>query len=132
MVTDHGTGLFHTEDLALRLSGEPPEAVDTPGFPHNLLADERGESPLVSVEDEEGELLVAALFTSPERAGAFRDKASHLELPGSLGTIEDADGLRRHALIARRTGASYVVIDPEAGETEAIPVEELIGETDGP
>lgn len=132
VVTDHGTGLFHAEDLAFRLAGEPSGAWGGLSFPLYLLADERGESPLVSVDDEEGELLVAALFTSPERAGAFREQASHLELPGSLGTIEDADGLRRHALIARREGARYVVIDPEAGETEAIPVEELIGETDGP
>lgn len=140
VVTDQGTGLFHAEDLAARIAEAPrgtPSAASgapVPGFPLYLLADERGESPLISVDEreaggEEGEFLVAALFTSPERAGAFREKAGHLDLPESLGTIDDADGLRRHALVAQRAGARYAVIDPEAGETEAIPVEDLIRET---
>lgn len=124
VVTGSGTGLFHAADLAARLAGEPPGAGLT--FPLYLLADERGESPLISVDDEEGPLLVAALFTTPRRARAFLEKASHLGLPDSLGTIDDADGLRRHARVARRAGARYVVVDPEAGETDAIPVEELI------
>lgn len=140
VVTGRGTGLFHAEDLAARLveMAEAPRGTPfatggapVPGFPLYLLADERGESPLISVDEggEESEFSVAALFTSPERAGAFRERAAHLDLPESLGTIEDADGLRRHALVAQRAGARYAVIDPEAGETEAIPVEDLIRET---
>lgn len=132
VVTGHGTGLFHAGDLAARLAGAPRKTQDTGmSFPLHLLADERGESPLISVDDEEGELLVAALFTSPESAGAFRENAGHLGLPDSLGTIDDADGLRRHALVAQRAGARYVVVDPEAGETDAIPVEDLTGEPPG-
>lgn len=125
VVTSRGTGLFHTSDVAARLAGttQLPEFE----FPLYVLADERGESPLISVEDETGELMVAALFTSPERAGRFRENAPHLQLPESLGSIDDADGLRRHALVARNSGAQYVVIDPEAGETDAIPVDELAG-----
>ena len=125
VVTSRGTGLFHASDLVSRLAGttQLPEFE----FPLYVLADERGESPLISVEDETGELMVAALFTSPERAGRFKENAPHLELPESLGSIDDADGLRRHALVARNSGAQYVVIDPEAGHTEAIPVEELAG-----
>jgi hypothetical protein len=71
--------------------------------------------------------MVAALFSSPEKARAFRERAAHLNLPDKLGTIGDAGGLRRHALVARQAGADYAVIDPEAGTTEAIPIEELIG-----
>ena len=81
---------------------------------------------MITVETDGEEALVAALFSSPGRARAFRAKASHLELPDSLGTIEDRDGLRRHALVARQAGAAYAVIDPESGLTEAIPMEELI------
>jgi hypothetical protein len=96
-------------------------------FPLYLMSDERGEAPLISVETDGEEVLVAALFSSPEKVRAFRGKASHLDLPESLGTIEDRDGLRRHALVARQAGADYAVIDPESGLTEAIPIEELIG-----
>lgn len=128
VVSPKGTGLFHAADLAVWLAGDdegarPPETE----FPLYVLADERGESPLISVEDEGGELMVAALFTSPESAQRFRDGSAHLDLPESLGSIDDADGLRRHALVARNSGARYVVIDPETGETEAIPIEELTG-----
>lgn len=125
VVTPQGTGLFHASDVVARLAGKArlPEL----DFPLYVLADERGESPLISVEDEGGELMVAALFTSPERADRFKENAPHLELPESVGSIDDADGLRRHALVARNSGARYVVIDPEAGETDAIPVDELAG-----
>jgi hypothetical protein len=122
VVSTDGAGLFHAGDVAHRASemaGEIP-------FPLYLISDERGEAPLISVEVDEGEVLVAALFSSPERARDFRERAAHLELPDSLGTIEDRDGLRRHALIAREAGAAYAVIDPASGLTEAIPVEELI------
>ena len=122
VVSTEGAGLFHAGDVAHRASemaGEIP-------FPLYLISDERGEAPLISVEVDEGEVLVAALFSSPERARDFRERAAHLDLPDSLGTIEDRDGLRRHALIAREAGAAYAVIDPASGLTEAIPVEELI------
>jgi hypothetical protein len=81
---------------------------------------------LISVETDEGEVRVAALFSTPEKARVFKERAAHLDLPDSLGTIDDADGLRRHALVAQQAGADYAVIDPESGITEAIPVEELI------
>ena len=122
VVSEMGTGLFHAGDLARR-AAEKAEEIPLPLY---LFSDERGEAPLISVETEGEEVLVAALFSSPERASAFREKASHLDLPHSLGTIEDRDGLRRHALVARQAGADYAVIDPESGLTEAIPVEELI------
>jgi hypothetical protein len=95
-------------------------------LPLYLMSDERGEAPLISVETGAEEVLVAALFSSPEKARAFREKAAHLDLPESTGSIEDRDGLRRHALVARQAGADYAVIDPESGLTEAIPIEELI------
>jgi hypothetical protein len=122
VVSTKGAGLFHADDVAHRvseMSGEIP-------FPLYLISDERGESPLISVEVEEGEVLVAALFSSPEKARDFRERAAHLDLPDSLGNIEDRDGLRRHALVAREAGATYAVVDPASGLTEAIPVEELI------
>lgn len=122
VVSTEGAGLFHAGDVAHRaseLAGEIP-------FPLYLISDERGEAPLISVEVEEGEVLVAALFSSPEKARDFRERAAHLDLPESLGTIEDSDGLRRHALIARQAGAAYAVVDPASGLTEAIPIEELI------
>ncbi|HET7272575.1 MAG TPA: hypothetical protein VFI90_16000 [Rubrobacter sp.] len=122
VVTTEGAGLFHAGDVAHRAS----EMAGEISFPLYLISDERGEAPLISVEVEEGEVLVAALFSSPEKARAFRERAAHLDLPDSLGTIEDRDGLRRHALIARQAGAAYAVIDPASGLTEAIPVEELI------
>ncbi len=122
VVSERGTGLFHAGDVARRAA----EAVGAIPFPLYVISDERGEAPLISVQTEGEEALVAALFSSPEKASTFRERAPHLDLPESLGTIEDRDGLRRHALVARQAGAAYVVIDPESGLTEAIPVEELI------
>ena len=123
VVSGAGTGLFHAGDVAR----EAAEQAGGIPFPLYLISDERGEAPLITVETEEGEVLVAALFSSPEKARAFREQADHLDLPGGLGTIEDPDGLRRHALVARQAGADYAVVDPESGLTEAIPIEELIG-----
>jgi hypothetical protein len=117
------TGLFHAGDVSLRAAEKAQEI----SFPLYLISDEKGEAPLISVEIEEGEVLVAALFSTPERARAFRERAARLDLPGSLGMIDDGEGLRRYALVARQAGADYAVIDPESGLTEAIPVEELIG-----
>ena len=122
VVSERGTGLFHASDMARYAAGKTQEIP----LPLYLLSDERGEAPLISVETGGEEVLVAALFSSPERARAFRERASHLQLPHGLGTIDDRDGLRRHALVARQAGADYAVIDPEGGLTEAIPVEELI------
>ena len=122
VVTDRGPGLFHAGDVARRAA----EAAGEIPLPLYVISDEQGEAPLISVETDGNEALVAALFSSPEKARAFRQRASHLDLPDSLGTIEDRDGLRRHALVARQAGAAYAVIDPESGLTEAIPVEELI------
>jgi hypothetical protein len=121
VVTESGTGLFHAPDVAARFSDE------SGGFPFPLhfFTDEAGESPLISVEESGGEILVAALFTSPERAEDFRKQAHHLGLPETLGTIHDREGLSRHALVAERAGADYAVLDPEAGMTEAIPLDEL-------
>ncbi|MCA1718532.1 MAG: hypothetical protein LC781_17495 [Actinobacteria bacterium] len=122
VISHGGTGLFHAGDVALKIAeiaGEIP-------LPLYLISDERGEAPLISVETDEGEVRVAALFSTPEKARAFKERAIHLDLPDSLGTIDDADGLRRHALVAQQAGADYAVIDPESGITEAIPVEELI------
>ncbi len=122
VVSAGGTGLFHAGDVA-RWAAE--RARELP-FPLYLLSDERGEAPLISVETDEGEVMVAALFSAPERARAFRERAAYLDLPDALGTIEDAEGLGRHALVAQQAGADYAVVDPEAGTTEAIPIEELI------
>jgi hypothetical protein len=122
VVSEEGAGLFYAEDVA----GRAAEVAGEIPFPLYLISDEGGEAPLVSVAVEGGEVLVAALFSSPERARAFRERATHLGLPGSLATIEDRDGLRRHALIAREAGATYAVVDPQLGLTEALPVEELI------
>ena len=118
VVSEAGTGLFHAGDVAQRAAQEF-------SFPLYVISDERGEAPLISVESG-GEVLVSALFSSPEKARAFRDRAPHLDLPDRLGSIEDRDGLRRHALVARQAGAGYVVVDPESGLTEAIPIEDLI------
>jgi hypothetical protein len=120
VVSEAGTGLFHAGDLAHRAAEEEIS------FPLYVISDERGEAPLISVETAGDEVLVAALFSSPERASAFREKASHLDLPDRLGSIEDSDGLRRHALVARQAGAGYAVVDPESGLTDAIPIEELL------
>jgi hypothetical protein len=122
VVSERRTGLFHAGDVARR-AAEKAEEIPLPLY---LFSDEKGEAPLISVETENEEVLVAALFSSAEKARAFKDKAFHLGLPESLGTIEDRDGLRRHALVARQAGADYAVIDPKSGLTEAIPVEELI------
>jgi hypothetical protein len=121
VVSDRGAGLFHAGDVARKaeeMAGEIP-------FPLYMISDERGEAPLITVEVDDGEVLVAALFSSPGNARDFREHAAHLDLPESLGTIDDRDGLRRHALVAREAGATYAVIDPASGLTEAIPIEEL-------
>ena len=122
VLSERGAGLFHAEDVAQKvqeLAGEIP-------FPLYLISDERGEAPLISVEVDDGEVLVAALFSSLQRARDFRERAAHLDLPDSHGTIEDREGLRRHALVAREAGADYAVVDPASGLTEAIPIQELI------
>ncbi len=119
-----GSALFHAGDVA-RHAAERDAEVSLPLY---LISDEKGEAPLISVETDEGgeagEVLVAALFSTPEKARAFKEKATHLDLPDGLGKIDDEDGLRRHALVARRAGADYAVVDPESGTTEAIPIEE--------
>jgi hypothetical protein len=123
VVSARGAGLFHAGDVAQKaqeMAGEIP-------LPLYMISDERGEAPLITVEVDDGEVLVAALFSSPEIARDFRERASHLDLPDNLGTIGDRDGLRRHALVARESGATYAVIDPASGLTEAIPIEELLG-----
>jgi len=122
VISRGGTGLFHAGDVALRAA---ERAAEIP-LPLYLISDERGEAPLISIETDEGEVLVAALFSTPEKARAFKERATHLDLPDSLGTIDDLDGLRRHALVAQGAGADYAIVDPESGITEAIPVEELI------
>ncbi len=123
LVDGEGVGLFHAGDVAQRAAERAREAP----FPLYVISDERGEAPLISVEVGEGEILVAALFGTPEGARAFRQSAAHLGLPEGLATIEDPDGLRRHALVARAAGAEYAVVDPESGLTEAVPLEEFIG-----
>jgi hypothetical protein len=123
VVSERGAGLFHSEDVAQKAqesAGEIP-------FPLYMISDEGGEAPLISVEVDDGEVLVAALFSSREKAREFRERAAHLDLPDGHGTIENSDGLRRHALVAREAGAAYAVIDPASGLTEAIPIQELVG-----
>lgn len=126
-VSEIGSALFHAGDVARHAAGS---AAEVP-MPLYLISDEKGEAPLISVETDEGggvgeagEVLVAALFSTPEKARAFKEKAAHLDLPEGLGKIDDEDGLRRHALVARRAGADYAVVDPESGATKAIPIEE--------
>lgn len=121
VVTENGTGLFHAGDVAAVVSSGAGELA----FPLHFFTDEAGEAPLISVEEGGGEVLVAALFTSPERAADFRERASHLSLPETLGTIWNREGLSRHARVAGSAGAEYAVMDPEAGTTEAIPLDEL-------
>ena len=121
VVSERGTGLFHAADVAQRAV----EAAEVP-LPLYVISDERGKAPLISVDTGGEEVLVAALFSTPEKAHVFREKASHLDLPDRLGNVDDRDGLRRHALVARQAGAEYAVVDPESGLTEAIPIEELI------
>jgi hypothetical protein len=123
VVSERGAGLFHAGDVALKAQ---ESAGDIP-YPLYVISDERGEAPLISVEVDDGEVLVAAVFSSREKAREFRERAAHLDLPDGHGIIEDRDGLRRHALVAREAGADYAVIDPVSGLTEAIPIEELIG-----
>ncbi len=123
VISGSGTGLFHASDVAVKAAERAREIP----FPLYLISDERGEAPLISVETEEGEVLVATLFSTPEKTRAFRQRAAHLDLPDSLGKLDDEDGLRRHALVARQAGADYAVVDPESGLTEAIPIEELFG-----
>ena len=122
VISGGGTGLFHADDIARR-AAEKAQEIPLPLY---LLCDAKGEAPLISVETDEGEVTVAALFSSPEKAHAFRERAAHLDLPDGIGTIDDAEGLRRHALVARQAGADYAAVDPESGSTEAIPIEELI------
>ena len=122
VVSEKGTGIFFADDVAQHAMREKESLP----FPLYLFSDERGEAPLISVEDEDGELLVAALFSSPQKAHKFREKAAHLDLPDHLGAIDDADGLSRHALIARQAGAGYAVMDPESGMTEVVPLQDLI------
>lgn len=122
VLSEKGAGLFYASDVARQASERAGELP----FPLYLFSDERGEAPLISVPSEDEVTLVAALFSSAERARAFHEIAAHLELPDRLATIEDADGLRRHALVARQAGAVYAVLDPESGLAEAIPIDELI------
>ena len=121
VVSGEGAGLFHAEDVAREATGRAGEIP----FPLYVISDEGGEAPLIAVEVDEGEVLVVALFGSPEGARSFREGAAHLGLPDRLGTIEDAEGLTRHALVAREAGAEYAVIDPGSGLTDAVPIEEL-------
>jgi len=123
VVSGRGAGLFHAEDVA----GEAARRGDEIPFPLYVISDEGGEAPLLTVEVDGGEVLITALFGSPEGARAFREGAPHLGLPDRLGTIDDAEGLARHALVAREAGAQYAVIDPGTGPTDAVPIEELIG-----
>lgn len=122
VVSTEGAGLFHAGDVA-RIAAQKAAEIPLPLY---VISDPGGEAPLVSVETGEGPALVAVLFSAPERAKAFRERAAHLDLPDRLGRIDDADGLRRHARGARRAGASHAVIDPGSGTSEAIPVEDLI------
>ena len=122
VVSGEGAGLFHAGDVAREAAGRAGEIP----FPLYVISDEGGEAPLIAVEVDEGEVLVAALFGSPEGARTFRERAAHLGLPDRLGTIDDAEGLARHALVAREAGADYAVIDPGSGLTDAVPIGELI------
>ena len=122
VISYEGAGIFHAGDVSRRASERAGELP----FPLYVMADEKGEAPLISVEADGEEELIVALFSSPETARAFRERASHLDLPSTLGTIEDDDGLRRHARIAHEAGAVYAVLDPESGPAEAIPLEGLI------
>ena len=122
VISHEGAGLFHAGDVA-RYASE--RARELP-FPLYVMSDQAGEAPLISVETDDEEELIVAFFSSPDKALAFRERAAHLDLPDTLGTIEDDDGLRRHALIAREAGAVYAVLDPESGPAEAILLQDLI------
>ncbi|QIN78001.1 hypothetical protein GBA65_05125 [Rubrobacter marinus] len=123
VVSEAGTGLFYAGTS--RAARPNPPGDDVSRLPHLRR---EGEAPLLTVETDGGEVLVTALFTSTEKATAFRDAAPHLDLPEGLGVIDDAGGLVRHARIAREAGAEYAVFDPETGLAEAIPIEELMRE----
>ena len=123
VVSGEGAGLFHAQDVAGEAAGRSGEMP----FPLYVISDEGGEAPLITVEVDDGEVLVAPLFGSPEGARRFRERAAHLGLPDRLGTIDDAEGLARHALVARQAGARYAVVDPGPGLTDAVPIEDLIG-----
>src|SRR5215210_3078136 len=110
VLSGEGAGLFHAEDVAGEAAGREGEVP----------------LPLYVISDDGGEVLVVALFGSPEGARSFRERAAHLGLPDRLGTIDDPEGLVRHALVARDAGAEYAVIDPGSGLTDAVPIEELI------
>ena len=127
VLTGEGAGLFHAEDVAREAAGRSGEIP----FPLYVISDEGGEAPLITVEVDEGEVLIVALFGSREGARSFREGAPHLGLPDRLGTIDDAEGLARHALVAKEAGAEYAVIDPGSGLTEAVPIEELTGRQGG-
>ncbi len=122
VVTTGGTGLFHTSDVVHHAAENAGEMR----FPIYVISDERGESPLILVPSNGEELLVAALFTTPDKARAFRERAPHLDLPDGFGEIPTPDGLRRHALVAQKAGAEYAVLDPDSGLSDAIPLEEFI------
>lgn len=122
VVSGAGAGLFHAGDVASVAAGRTGEIP----LPLYLFSDEKGEAPLITVETDEGEVLVVVLFGSPEGARAFRERAGHLDLPEGLARIDDVEGLDRHARVARAAGAEYAVVDPESGLTEAVPIEELI------
>ena len=122
VVAAEGIGLFHASDLARKAHEKSGEIA----FPLYLFSDEKGEAPLITVETEEGEVRVVTLFGSPEAARDFRERAAHLGLPEGLGRIDDAEGLGRHARVAKEAGAQYAVPDPSGGQSEAIPLEELM------
>lgn len=122
VVAGEGAGLFYAGDVARKAAERDGEIP----FPLYLFSDEKGEAPLITVETDGGQVLVVALFGSAEGASAFREHASHLGLPGGLGRIDDAEGLGRHARVAKAAGAEYAVVDPESGLAEAIPLEELM------
>lgn len=122
VVSGEGAGLFHAGDVAAKAADREGEIP----FPLYVISDEGGEAPLVTVEVDDGEVLVAPLFSSTGAARDFRERAAHLGLPDRLGTIEDPDGLRRHALVAREAGARYAVLDPGTGLTDALPIGDLI------
>lgn len=122
VVSTSGTGLFHAGDVARHAADRAGELT----FPLYVISDERGEAPLILVPSIGEEVLVAALFTTPEKARAFRESAGHLDLPDGLGEIPTEEGLRRHARVAQKAGAEYAVVDPDSGLSDAIPIEEII------
>src|SRR3712207_1937862 len=74
VVSEKGAGLFHAGDVAQKaeeMAGEIP-------FPLYIISDERGEAPLITVEVEEGEVMVATLFSSREHARDLDRKSTRL------------------------------------------------------